>query len=318
MKQVRVTSPEDEVIASWYEKATVRYTPRILVPSYVSDEPIFPVARSIICTHPLVVSRGREARDYLLTQAAYQFLYGIALVETRFVIDCCLNIIHNRIKGATDLEKLQALTVIVDEGYHAHVALDYIIQMKQRSGVEPILVPNSNRKLDAATRAYASLPESLHMDFQLLAVTLAESVLTDEIAHIGREEDLLKSFTQVMTDHVRDEGRHSNYFAKLMKSNWAQLSEETQLRFGAMLPDYLDDFLGISKKRTYERKVLHSCGFADDAVAQIIGDTDPQFVAEQNGLAEKQKVRLLRLLKQIGVLDLEPNHRAFSNRSYMT
>jgi hypothetical protein len=264
------------------------------------------------------MARGREARDYLLTQAAYQFLYGIALVETRFVIDCCLNLIHNRIQGATELEKLQALTVIIDEGYHAHVALDYILQMKQRSGVEPILVPNTNRKLDAAARAYERLPASMHMDFQLLAVTLAESVLTDEIAHIGREEALLKPFTQVMTDHVRDEGRHSNYFAKLMKSNWARLAEETQLRLGAMLPDYLDDFLGISSRRTYERKVLHAAGFAAEAVTQIIGDTDAQFVSEQNALAEKQKVRLLRLLKQIGVLDLEPNRQAFSTRSYMS
>lgn len=314
MQQAKVTS--EDIIASWYEKATVRYTPRILVPSYSSEEFIYPIERSVICAHPLVVSCGREARSYILTQAAYQFLYGVGLLETKFVIKCCLDIIHNRICGVSDSEKLQALTVLIDEGYHAHVALDYIVQMKHKSGIDPLHVPESNRRLDAAARAYASLPEDLHMDFQLLAVTLAENVLTDEIANIGRENGLTKTFTQLMKDHVLDEGRHSNYFAELMKSRWIDLPQETQQRFGAMLPDYLDDFLGVDMERMFERRILDSCGLEKEEVERVIADTNSQFVSEYDELAEKTKARLFRLLKKMGVMDVDANRRAFSNRSY--
>jgi hypothetical protein len=50
------------------------------------------------------------------------------------------------------------------------------------------------------------LPESLRTEFQLLAVTIAENVLTDEVANLGRERELSQSFTTLMVDHVRDEG----------------------------------------------------------------------------------------------------------------
>ncbi|WP_437747782.1 diiron oxygenase [Sorangium sp. So ce302] len=304
MQHVEASAPEGDTVASWYEKATVRYTQRILIPERSSGELLYPTARSIVCDHPLVASRGSTVQSYILAQAAYQFLYGVGLLETKFVIDCSLNILHNHIKGAGDVDKLQALTVIIDEGYHAYVALDYIVQMKQKIDVEPLLVPESNWKLDAAARASASLPESMRMDFQLLAVTLAENVLTAEIASLGKEKEIARSFARVMGDHVLDEGRHSKYFAKLLKSSWARLPRETQETFRAMLPGYLDDFLGVDLNRAFERKVLAAQGFSAEEIDRIIDDTQERFVAEHQDAREKTKVRLVALLKQVGVFGL--------------
>ncbi|GLS05768.1 hypothetical protein GCM10007860_29250 [Chitiniphilus shinanonensis] len=294
---------QNDLTNHWYQRATVRHTPRIIVPDYSDEELIYPLARCAVCDHPMILARGQATRAFILAQAAYQFLYGVGLLETKFVIQCSLALLHHEIPGIDEFARLQALTVVIDEGYHAHVALDYIIQMQARSGIVPLQVPQSNHKLDAAARASATLPEAMRADFQLLAVTLAENVLTDEIANLGRDKGLAQTFTTLMMDHVRDEGRHSNYFADLMKARWAHMPQATRDRFTAMLPDYLDDFLGTDPSRSFERKILRACEFSPAETERIIDETQGEFQALHDQLTAKTKIRLDRLLRQIGVPD---------------
>ncbi|WP_323119083.1 diiron oxygenase [Burkholderia alba] len=306
----------DGAISAWYEKATVRYTPRIIVPDYTSDALIYPTALSIVCEHPLVAARDKEIRSFILTQSAYRFLYGVGLLETKFVIQCSLDLVHDRIFAIDDVKRLQALTVIIDEGYHAHVALDYIVQMREKSGIAPLSVPQTNRKLDATARAYAMLPPALRMDFQLLAVTLAENVLTNEIATMGREKELTKSYITLMTDHVADEGRHSNYFNDLMKVLWAQLDDTTQTTFGTLLPAFLDDFLGIDPHRVFEREMLSACGFSSGDLQRILDDTQGTYLSNHATLSTRTKTRLFRLMKTFGILDRDDVRGAFAAHGY--
>jgi hypothetical protein len=288
----------EEIINTWYKKATVRHTPRILIPNSMGEELVYPVARCHVCDHPLVIARGREVLSYLLNQAAYLF-YGVGLLETKFVINCCLDIIHDHITGMSDFDKLQAYSVIVDEGFHAHVALDYIIQMQQQSNIMPLLVPQTNRKIEAAQRASEKLPEHMRMDFKLLVVTIAENVLTEDIANIGRERGVTETFCRVMTEHVSDEGRHSKYFIKLMQSHWPKLSHDMQQQFKQMVPEFLDDFLSVDLTRNFEQQILAQCGFTSDKINKIIADTQQQFVADHQATSSKSKSRLYSLLKLI-------------------
>jgi hypothetical protein len=314
MNQTHASQPvPDGAISAWYDKATVRYTPRIIVPDYTSDALIYPAALSLISEHPLVAARGKGVKSYILTQSAYRFLYGVGLLETKFVIQCSLDLVHDRIFPIDDVQRLQALTVVIDEGYHAHVALDYIVQMKAKSGIVPLSVPQTNRKLDATARAYAQLPAHLKADFQLLAVTLAENVLTNEIATMGREKDLTKSYITLMTDHVVDEGRHSNYFNDLMKTRWAQLDDAAQATFGTMLPAFLDDFLGIDPHRAFERDMLGACEFSSEDVQRILDDTQDAYVSNHATLSDKTKTRLFRLMKTFGILGRD----AFTAHGYL-
>ncbi|HEF5155338.1 N-oxygenase [Burkholderia multivorans] len=317
MNQAEENHPApDGAISAWYEKATVRYTPRIIVPDYTTDALIYPTALSIICEHPLVVARGKEIRSFILTQSAYRFLYGVGLLETKFVIQCSLDLVHDRIFPVDDVERLQALTVIIDEGYHAHVALDYIVQMRAKSGIAPLSVPQTNRKLDATARVYATLPPELRMDFQLLAVTLAENVLTNEIATMGREKELTKSYITLMTDHVMDEGRHSNYFNDLMRKRWAQLDATVQSTFGTLLPAFLDDFLGIDPHRAFEREMLGACGFPSGDVQRILDDTQETYSGNHAAVSTRTKARLFRLAKTFGILNRDDVRDAFAARGY--
>ncbi|TJZ67433.1 diiron oxygenase [Chitiniphilus eburneus] len=306
---------QNEITAQWYQRATVRYTPRIIVPDYSDEELIYPLARCAVCEHPLVLERGQATRAFILAQAAYQFLYGVGLLETKFVIQCSLDLLHNQIPGIGEFDKLQALTVIIDEGYHAHVALDYIMQMQHQSGITPLQVPESNHKLDAAARASATLPPAMRPDFQLLAVTLAENVLTEEIATLGRDKGLAQTFTTLMMDHTRDEGRHSGYFADLMKKRWTQLPQATRDQFTQMMPDYLEDFLGTDTTRQFERRILRACKFTPQQIEQIIAESESEFIDLHRQLTQKTRIRLDRLLKQIGVREPDTNTTATAHAS---
>ncbi|MDC9595164.1 diiron oxygenase [Xenorhabdus sp. IM139775] len=293
----------EKITNNWYKRATVRYTPRIKIPSYSSDELIFPIERSTICEHPLVKGLGKDGISYILTQSAYQFLYGVGLLETKFVIICCLELLHDRIEGFDNIDKLQALTVLIDEGYHAYVALDYITQMENHSNIKPLLVPETNRNLDATKRVQDKLTKGLHADFLLLAVTLAENTLTNELATIGRESDLTKTFIQLMKDHVLDEGRHSSYFVSLMKKRWPQLPTDIQKLFCDILPEFLDDFLSVDMGRKFEHEVLSSAGLSQKQVEKVIEETNEKFVKNKFDEIKKTKERLYRLLKVMGIMN---------------
>lgn len=297
----------------WYANATVRNSPRIIVPDAEGEEYIFPRTRQPLSEHPKVVALGHEAVNYLLAQSTYKYMYEIGLLETKYVIDCGLKIVNDQIMAGnvTEMDKLDALTIVIDEGYHAHVALDFIIQMKEKVGVSPISVPQTNGNLDAVGRAFAALPESAHRDFELISVCLAEHTLTKDLLSIGREKEASRTFTQVMTDHVSDEGRHANYFAGLVKRNWLAMSEENRLVIGRMLPAYLDDYLAGDEDRSFDRQALAGCGLSAADIEEVLRDTSASYYEAMNGYISKTKANLVNLLRRMGVLDHAPTKAAF-------
>jgi hypothetical protein len=298
-------------VEKWYANATVRQSPRIIVPDDSKGEYLFPKSRQILSDHPLVAAKGVEVVNYVLAQSAYQYMYEIGLLETRFVIDCGLNIVNNVIEGATESEKLDALTIVIDEGYHAHVALDFIIQMKSVTGINPIEVPDTNGNLSAVHRAMERLPNDVRNDFQLISVTIAEHTLTKDLISIGKEKDATRTFTQVMTDHVSDEGRHANYFARLMAAHWDRMPEEHRVTIGTMLPAYLDDYLAGDENRDFDRKILEAAGLSDTDIDKVISETNSQYLENLRSYIAVTKKNLVRLLKRMGVLDHQPTQSAF-------
>lgn len=305
------SSHDSDTVNRWYATATVRNTKRILVPERSRGEFIFPRSRQLMSSHPAITAMGDDAIAYVLAQSAYQYMYEIGLLETRFVIDCALNIVNGRMGDVGDDKKREALTIVIDEGYHAYVALDFIIQMKAKTGIVPVDVPSTNGNLSAVRRALHKLPASIHDDFQLISVCLAEHTLTRDLLSIGKEKDATATFTQVMTDHVADEGRHANYFAKLMKAHWSLLPESTKTLIGTMLPAYLDDYLAGDLERVFDRKVLASMDIAPRQADAVIRDTQAEFERNTNDYIRKTKDNLVKLLQRTGITAHEATQAAF-------
>jgi hypothetical protein len=178
-------------------------------------------------------------------------------------------------------------------------------------------IPASNRKLDAVHRVDAALAQELRADFQLLAVTIAENVVTEEAAHMGREKELVASFAALMTDHVRDEGRHSGFFADLMRARWAELPASTKDGLVALMPDFIDDYLGVDRGRDLDRQVLLGCGLSAAEAAQVIDESQERFVVEHEASTRKTKSRLLRVFQRIGLLDQASHASQFVRRGWV-
>ncbi|MCG9760809.1 MULTISPECIES: diiron oxygenase [Pseudoalteromonas] len=302
---------ETNNIKHWYRKATVRTTDRIIVPSFDSDEYIFPPSRQPLVSHPLVISKGEETIGYILAQSAYQYMYDIGLLETRFVIDCSLNIVNNVIEGFSDVTKREALAVVIDEGYHAYVALDFIMQMKEQNKIEPLEVPHSNGNLDAVRNAYKVLRPEIHNHFQLISVTLAEHTLTKDLLAIGDEKNTTETFNQVMSDHVADEGRHASFFMTATTNYWPKLPEEVKVEIGQFLPAYIDEYLKGDETRDFDRKVLLAAGFSEQETQTILDDTHEEYMARMNSYIQKTTLQLVEAVEKMRMFDHEPTKQAF-------
>ncbi|MBI0328597.1 diiron oxygenase [Burkholderia plantarii] len=308
-------SPElslDDPVTRWYDNATVRNAPRILVPGDIGSEQIFPRSRQLVAEHQIVTSLGLEAVAYVLAQSTYKYMYEIGLLETRFVIDCALKIVNGEITpGASEEARREAITIVIDEGYHAYVALDFIIQMKKNSGIAPLSIPQTNGNLDAVGRGYARLPPELHGPYQLLATCLAEHTLTKDLLSIGREKEASRTFTQVMTDHVSDEGRHANYFARLVKEYWSGLDGAARRAIGVFLPAYLDDYLAADFDRQFDRAVLTQLSLTDAKIDAVLQDTQAAYVENARSYIDVTRRNLVKLLERTGVIDDDAVRAAF-------
>jgi|SRR3569833_1014823 len=308
-----------EAVTRWYKTATVRNSPRIFVPDDIKRENIFPKSRQLLSEHPAVVSLGQDAVAFVLAQSTYKYMYEIGLLETRFVIDCALKIANYQIAPqASDADRLEAIAVVIDEGYHAYVALDFIIQLKAKSGIQPLQVPDTNGNLDAVRRGYRTLPQAMHNSYQLLATCLAEHTLTKDLLSIGREKQATATFTQVMTDHVADEGRHANYFVRLLQAYWKTLDSYTQDTIGTFLPAYLKDYLAADTERSFDRLVLGKLPLSAQTTEQILQDTHAAYMANAQAYIDKTTANLVLLLDRHGVLDRPAVRTAFIESGLLT
>src|SRR5207237_8684797 len=97
-----------------------------------------------------------------------------------------------------------ALTIAVDEAYHAFAAREFITEVREATGIEPLepqIVCGLEPAVEATTRAVA---EDLGDDARLVALCIAENSITAEI--FGMTEETLPDnpFHLVSAEHLVD------------------------------------------------------------------------------------------------------------------
>jgi len=81
-------------------------------------------------------------RDFVLLQSFYKFINDVVIFETEIVDRTARNIAKNRFALPFPLVcRYDAMTVVVDEDYHALVALDFLQQTVKMTGISPLDLP---------------------------------------------------------------------------------------------------------------------------------------------------------------------------------
>ena len=252
----------------WEARATIRTRPRRLVED--DQRLIYPLSRQ-----PLVLSATfqRECphlRDFALVQSLYKFINDVVIFETEIVDRTARRIAKDRFAVRFPFAcRYDAMTVVVDEDYHALVAMDFLQQTIALTGIEPIELPGAIELSRAIPAALAQVPEDLRDALELICVGVAENTLTDDVAAFARDDSVKPSVKGLMADHLLDEGRHSSFWARLTRIYWQAAPQAEREAIAQVLPVFLSQYLTSDIQQSFDLGLIAALP-VDEPVRQAL------------------------------------------------
>ena len=298
----------------WERRATVRSRPRITYDKTATGY-YYPISRAPLAIHPSVISKGKKAVEFLLIQSLYKYSNDIASIEARVVNETILKAISNRIEGISfdEEQKINLYTIMVDEAYHAYVAFDSIIQIKEETRINQLPLPQTIEIEKAIFSIKKKLDIKYHSVFEFICVCLAENTLTKEIVTMIDKEETHPYFQKIIKDHLLDETRHSGIFFKLLGYVWSNLNEEFKQNIGEVLAEFIELYLDLEVQVEFDRKILKSINFTDQEIKEAISDTYGGFKLNKEHPMLKN---ILTILDKTSVLD-KYTSAGFKQRSWI-
>lgn len=285
--------------SDWEYQATVRTRPRRVLEE--DDKLIYP-----LCRQPLVLSAGfvehcPQWRDFVLVQTFYKFINDVVIFETEIVDKTARNIAKNRFSIPFPAAcRYDAMTVVVDEDYHALVALDFMQQTLEQTGIAPLELPAAIELSRAIPIAQAQAPTHLHDAVELICVAIAENTVTHDVAAFAKDDSVKQSVRGLMADHLADEGRHAIFWASLVRHYWQTASDEDRYGIAQVLPVFLQHYLTNELQRDFDQLLIEHLDISADArqvlQAQVSALTFP--ITRQHPLISN----IMGLLRRSGLL----------------
>lgn len=227
---------------AWEERATIRTRPRRRVED--DQRLIYPLSRQPLVLGAAFQRECPQLRDFVLVQSLYKFINDVVIFETEIVDRTARRIAKDRFAVRFPFAcRYDAMTVVVDEDYHALVAMDFLQQTIALTGIEPIALPQEIELSRAIPAALERVPEALRDAMELICVGIAENTLTDDVAAFARDDTVKPSVKGLMADHLLDEGRHSSFWARLTRIYWQAAPEADRRALAEVLPVFLREYL---------------------------------------------------------------------------
>lgn len=256
--------------AEWEKYAGIRTKPRYLLLEPEEGQHYFPIARQPICSHEIVQSLGDDVIQYILIQSLYRNLYEIAKIETGIIYAQAITIATNQ--NFPPEIAMDAFTVAIDEVYHAYRASDIMQQLSLKTAILPLSFPTAQLEL-ALSQAKHIIPLNLHQDFQLVAVSITESIIGSEAASLTKEEGIHKTMREFTYDHMVDEVRHSRIFAMILRTFWSSMPKCNQEIIGKVLPTFISNIFQPESQKLFDRMVLQAVGISEEKIDLIMDQT---------------------------------------------
>jgi hypothetical protein len=249
---------------AWESRATIRTRPRRVLEN--DDKLIYPLSRQ-----PLVLSETflRECpgqRDFALVQTLYKFINDVVIFETEIVDKIARSIAKNRFAVEFPFAcRYDAMTVVVDEDYHALVAMDFMQQTVAMTGIAPIDLPLEIELSQAIPAAVALAPPHLRNAVELICVAIAENTVTGDVSAFAKDDTIKQSIKGLMADHLLDEGRHSGFGSRMGRIYWHTACDDDRQCIARILPVFIEHYLTNEIQRSFDLRLIDALQIGDAA-----------------------------------------------------
>jgi hypothetical protein len=249
---------------AWESRATIRTRPRRLLEN--DDRLIYPLSRQPLVLSQTFVRECPEQRDFALVQTLYKFINDVVIFETEIVDKTARSIAKNRFAVAFPFAcRYDAMTVVVDEDYHALVAMDFMQQAIAMTGISPIGLPEEIELSRAIPAAIAMAPEHLRSAVELICVAIAENTVTGDVAAFAKDDTVKQSIKGLMADHLLDEGRHSGFWSRMVRIYWHTASAADRECIARILPVFISHYLTNDIQKAFDFQLIDALQISDAA-----------------------------------------------------
>ncbi|MBQ4879591.1 diiron oxygenase [Pseudoalteromonas luteoviolacea] len=241
---------------TWEQRATIRTRPRRMIED--DELSFYPQERQPLCFDPIIAKLGDEVRDQILLQSLYKYINDIVIFETEIVNKTALDIAKGRFPFEFSFDaRYDAMSVVIDEDYHAFVAMDFQNQLELQTGIKPFQTFDEIELSRAIPRAVHSLSDPAHKaGMELIAVAISENTVTSDVAAFASDKSVKRSIKGIMADHLADEGRHSRFWIELVKIYWQEVDEVTRIAIGEAIPKFLAQYLTNEIQKEFDTALI--------------------------------------------------------------
>jgi hypothetical protein len=240
---------------AWENRATIRTRPRRVLED--DERLIYPLSRQPLVLSETFLRDCPQQRDFALVQTLYKFINDVVIFETEIVDKTARSIAKNRFAVAFPFAcRYDAMTVVVDEDYHALVAMDFMQQTVAMTGIEPIQLPDEIELSRAIPAAVALAPEHLRSAMELICVAIAENTVTGDVAAFARDDSVKPSIKGLMADHLLDEGRHSSFWARMVRIYWHTANAADRETIAQILPVFIGHYLTNDIQKSFDLRLI--------------------------------------------------------------
>ncbi|WLH79511.1 diiron oxygenase [Pseudomonas sp. FP2335] len=239
----------------WERHATIRTRPRRMLED--DDKLIYPLARQPLALSATFTEQCPQWRDFVLTQSFYKYINDVVIFETEIVDKTARSIAKNRFSlPFPPACRYDAMTVVVDEDYHALVALDFLQQAVTMTGLQPLELPSQIELSRALPLAQALAPAHLRDAVELIGVAIAENTITHDVAAFAKDHSIKASVRGLMADHLCDEGRHAQFWTRLVRLYWQAASAADRDTIAHILPTFLAHYLTNDLQQRFDLQLI--------------------------------------------------------------
>ena len=239
----------------WESRATIRTRPRRVLED--DERLIYPLSRQPLVLSETFLRECPQQRDFALVQTLYKFINDVVIFETEIVDKTARSIAKDRFAVPFPFAcRYDAMTVVVDEDYHALVAMDFMQQTVAMTGIEPIRLPDEIELSRAIPAAVAQAPEHLRSAVELICVAIAENTVTGDVAAFARDDSVKPSIKGLMADHLLDEGRHSSFWARMVRIYWYTANAADRETIAQILPVFIGHYLTNDIQKAFDLRLI--------------------------------------------------------------